>query len=210
MPKFSNCLPDKTQTQGYDLRRTPPDKPLKGIITCYDLIGCYTHWWGGRTVPCENETCEACKANTPARWHCYLSILEAGSRDHFIFECTGKAAAAFMEWKESDQKLRGAMMYAHRPKRRRNSRVEIILKPFDISGVILPEPPDLERAMSVIWQIPADAVKVEGAIQQIPQVKTDPKILNAQRFNTADGLQPPAETKVSNNNKPKRKTKVET
>ena len=208
MPTYSNCLPPQTQTKGYDLRRTPADKPLKGIITCEEMIGCYTHWWGGRTVPCEDETCEACKANTPARWHCYLSILEAGSRDHFIFECTGKAALAFADWKNTDQKLRGALMTAHRPKRRRNSRVEIILRPYDISGIVLPEPPDLIKAMSVIWQIPDTAAKTEGAIRQIPRVKTDPEILNRQRYNAADGLQPEPATTAPSNGKPKRTRKA--
>ena len=187
MPTFTNSLPPKTENRGYDLRRTPPDKPIKGIITSNDIIGCYTHWWGGRTVPCEDENCEACKANTPSRWHCYLSILEAGSRDHFIFECTGKAALPLIEWRNSHGTIRGTHLTASRPKRRRNARVEIILRPFDISGIIVPEAPDLARAMAVIWQIPGDAVKVEKAVRQTPLVSTDATALNAQRFNPADG-----------------------
>lgn len=187
MPTFSNCLPAKTENKGYDLRRTPPDKPIKGIITSDNIIGCYTHWWGGRTVPCEDDGCEACKNNTPARWHCYLSILEAGSRDHFIFECTGKAALPLQEWTKTNGKLRGVLLTAHRPKRRRNARVEIILRPHDCQGIVVPEAPDLMRAMAVIWQLPADAVKLEGAVRQTPLVSMDQEILDKQRVNPADG-----------------------
>ncbi len=197
MPTFKNTLPANSETKGYDLHRTPPDKPLKGLITSHNLIGCYTHWWGGRTVPCEDSGCEACKNNTPSRWHCYLSICEAGSRDHFIFECTSKAAKPLEEWYAANGTLRGVMLHAHRPKRRRNARVEIILKPFDIGGTILPEPPDLPRAMAVIWQIPGSSVKVEGAVNQTPRIKTDPAILSKQRTNAADG-----------NGKPKSSRKV--
>lgn len=197
MPNFSNQLPPKTEHRGYDLRRTPPDRPLKGLITCDDMIGCYTHWWGGRTVPCEDDECEACKANTPARWHCYLSIIEAGTRDHFIFECTGKAALPIAEWRTENNTLRGAHITAFRPKRRRNAKVEIILKTFDTRGVVLPHPPDLARALSVIWQIPGSAVKIEGAINKTPRVTTDPDILHTQRFNPTD-----------DNGRPKCKKKV--
>ena len=197
MPNFSNQLPPKTENRGFDLRRTPPDKPLKGLITCDDLIGCYTHWWGGRTVPCEDGDCDACKANTPSRWHCYMSVLEASTRDHFIFECTGKAALPLIEWREEHGTLKGALMTAFRPKRRRNARVEIVLKAYDTRGIVIPTAPDLMRALSVIWQLPGAACKIEGAIMSTPRIKTDPDILNAQRFNEADG-----------NGKPKARKKV--
>ena len=187
MPTFSNKLPSQTENRGYDLRRTPPDQPLRGIITCDDVIGCYTHWWGGRTVPCEDATCEACKANTPSRWHCYLSVLEAKTHDHFIFECTGKAANPLIEYKDAKGTLRDAYMIAVRPKRRRNARVEIIVKPFDTSGLIIPSPPDLIRAMAVIWQLPGKALRTNTAERGATLITTDPDILDAQRFDPADG-----------------------
>ncbi len=197
MPIWSNSIPEKTKQCGYDLRRTPADKPIKGLITCNAVIGCYTHWWGGRTVPCEGKTCEACKANTPARWHCYLSILESGTRDHFIFECTGKAANPLIEWLSTEPTLRGVLLYAHRPKRRRNSRVEIILTPRDNRDTIIPTAPDLVQAMSVIWQLPGTALKTDRTERQTTLIEPDATILNKQRLNPADG-----------NGQQKRKTKV--
>jgi len=181
MPVFSNDLPAKTENRGYDLRRTPPDAPLKGLITSDDLIGCYTHWWGGRTVPCEDENCEACNANTPARWHCYLSVLESKSFDHFIFECTGKAALPLIDWRQNNGTLKGALMTAFRPKRRRNARVEIILKPYDISQLKFPQAPDLIRAMSVIWQLPGTALATPNYEMSTPKIHVNPAIVAAQR-----------------------------
>ncbi len=197
MPKFSNALPDKTENRGYDLRRTPPDAPLKGLITSDDLIGCFTHWWGGRTVPCEDENCEACRANTPTRWHCYLSVLQSGSHDHFIFECTGKAALPLIDWRDENGTLRGALMTAFRPKRRRNARVEIILKPYDISQLKFPKAPDLIRAMSVIWQLPETALETPHAENTVPKIQVDPVIIAKQR-----GELP------KTNNKPRSRKKV--
>ncbi len=199
MPTFTANVPEKTEHRGFDLRRTPSDKPIKGLITSDNIIGCNTHWWGGRTVPCEDENCEACSKNTPSRWHVYLSVLEAGTRDHFLFECTGKAAWPFVEWYATHGTLRGVMMYAHRPKRRRNAKVEIILKPNDTRGVILPKGPDLPRAMAVIWQLPGSAIRIDKTVADIPHVTTDRLILEAQRINKADG-----------NGKPRTRKKVKT
>ena len=186
MPNFSNSLPPKTENRGFDLRRTPPDKPLKGLITTPDIIGCYTHWWGGRTVPCEGDGCEACMANTPVRWHVYLSILESGSYDHFIFECTSKAALPLVDYRNENGTLRGVLMSAFRPKRRRNARVELVLKPFDTSNIKLPDPPDLPRAMSIIWQLPGTAIDTRGAINQTAKIEVDPDIVAAQRGHMPD------------------------
>ena len=199
MPNYSNQLPAKTQHRGYDLRRTPADKPIKGLITSEDLIGCFTHWWGGRTVPCEGDGCEACKNNAPSRWHCYLTLHEDKTHDHFIFECTGKAALPLIEWRDTHHTLRGTLLIASRPKRRRNARVEIILKPYDLTGVMLPTPPDLKKAMAVIWQIPGAAVETDGAINQTNRMVTDNAVLDAQRLNAADG-----------NGKPRPRKKVKT
>jgi len=88
-------------------------------------------------------------------------------------------------------------MVAFRPKRRRNARVEIALKPFDISNLKLPNPPDLMRALAVIWQLPESAVRVEQHVRQTALISTDQDILMAQRCNEADG-----------NGKPKTRKKV--
>ena len=197
MPNFSNDLPAKTENRGYDLTRTPSDGQLKGLITCHDLIGCYTHWWGGRTVPCEDDNCEACKANTPSRWHCYLSLLLTKTFDHILFECTGKAALPLIEWRDEHGTLRGAFMTAWRPKRRHNARVEILLKPYDTSQLKFPPAPDLKRAMPVIWQLPGPAIEIKRCELSTPRISIDQDILAAQR-----GEIPKP------NNKPRTKKKV--
>ncbi len=199
MPNFSNSIPNETKRHGYDLRRTPPDKPLKGIITCEKLIGCYTHWWNGRTVPCEDTDCKACESNTPSRWHCYLSLLESGTHDHIIFECTAKAALPITEYLLDNPTLRGVLLSAWRPKRRRNARVEILLKPIDLSSIKIPQAPDVIQAMSVIWQLPGAALETKKTEHSMTRMTTDPDILNAQRFSPSDGIGP-------QNNKRKVKT----
>ena len=57
MPGWSTEVPANPRGPAYPLLRTPPNKPLIAIITSADLIGCYTHYYKGRTVPCEGDNC---------------------------------------------------------------------------------------------------------------------------------------------------------
>jgi len=192
MPRWTNELPDATSRPGFSLKRTPPDRPLKAIVTSAQLLVCFTHWWTGRTTPCEAPDCDACKALMPSRPHCYLSAIEQGTREHFLFECTAKAALPFKIWLQTYPTLRGCFFTASRPKRRRNAQVEILCKPFDLSTIQLPMPPDIARAMSVIWQLPTTALEPSSAIDSVQELKIDPTTMNRMRLNPADGLPKPS------------------
>jgi len=182
---------------GFDLRRTPTDRPLKALVTCPTIHVCMTHFWGGRTVPCEAPDCEACEAMSPSRAHVYLSALESNTRDHFLFECTARAALPFKEWLDFHGTLLGCYFTAHRPKRRRNGPVEIICRAQDLSKVHLPYPPDITRAMAVIWQLPARAIQTEGALNSIPKIQARTPHIDQQLLNLADGQR--AETPICGN-----------
>lgn len=186
MPCWSSDLPAVDRHNGYDLRRTPTDRPLRAVITCDTLNVTWTHYWGGRTRPCEAPDCDACNHNSPRRAHCYVSAYDPTTREHFLFESTAAAARAFADWVETYGTLRGCYFQAHRPKRRRNAKVEIVTKPWDQTKGKLPEPPDVARAMCVIWQIPAAAVQQQGAIDGQPALTTDRHEVDKMRLNAAD------------------------
>jgi len=188
MPNFSNQLPPESETKGFDLKRTPPDSPLKGLITSDDIVGCYTHWWGGRTVPCEGDSCEACHNSAPARFHCYLSLCLNGSRQHVIFECTSKAADVLVDWRNTHGTLRGTLLTAHRPKRVKNSKVELLLKHVDLTATILPKPPDVRQALCVLWKLPTTAMPTNDAEHNAPLITPDQAVLNRMRFQPGDGM----------------------
>ncbi len=162
MPAFSNSVPSDEKHMAFELIRTPQDRPLVAVVTSEDLIGCYTHFWGHRTVPCEQPDCPACIAGMPFRWHAYLTALESKTRRHFLFECTANAAKEFEIYREANGTLRGCLFNALRPKRGRNSKVEITTKPADLTRIVLPEPPNIVKALCTIWQIPSTAVE-EGS-----------------------------------------------
>lgn len=171
MPAWTNQLPPQPTHTGFTLRRTPPDTPIRAIITCDDLIGTFTHYYHGRTTPCEPPDCPACKDLSPARWHGYVSCLDHATREHFLFEFTSKAAEPLIEYRKAHGTLHGCFITASRPKRRRNARVEIACRPTDLTKITLPKPPDLIQAMSVIWQLPATALETPEGYHESPLVK---------------------------------------
>lgn len=192
MPNWSDQIPDPGTKYGFDLRRTPSDAPLTAIVITPDLIGCFTHYWGGHTLPCEDATCPACAENMPSRWHAYLGCWDPRTHQTFLFECTAKAAIAFEQYRDSFGTLRGCLFNATRPKRRKNARVEIITKPADLSKLTLPPPIDIVRAMSVVWQLPATACRTPSAQHSTPTVRPDPAILHRMRSE----LEPPETANV--------------
>jgi len=187
VPHWTHDLPAESKKIAFSLRRTPPDRPLKALVTTENLLVCTTHWWTGRTVPCEADECEACKAGAPGRTHAYIAALEHGTREHFIFECTAKAAAPFALWLEAYPTLRGCYFLALRPKRRRNAAVEITCKPFDLSTVTLPPPPDIPAAMALIWQLPGTSICIAQPGDEVEEITTRNRVIDQMRFNPADG-----------------------
>ena len=159
---------------GFDLKRTPGVGALQAIITCDDLLVCDTHFYRGRTAPCERlindegktideSPCAACLDKASYRTHVYLSAFIVKNCEHFIFECTSNAAKALDDYRKATGSLRGCIMYASRPKGLKNSKVVIETNTANLSKVKLPPAPDLERALAVIWRIPTPALEtVEG------------------------------------------------
>jgi hypothetical protein len=154
MPIWSNQIPKESRHMGFDLRRTPENYPIRAICTCEDMLCVPTHYWGGRTIPHEDENCPACNASVPYRIHVYVSCFDPKDREHFVLEITANAAKSFEEFKESYKTLRGCFFEASRPKKTRNGKVCIITKPADLTKFKLPDPPDLIRVLCTVWNLP--------------------------------------------------------
>lgn len=169
MPTFSSNIPDDPRGPSFPILRTPPGRALIAIVTSPNLVGCFTHYWKGRTVPCDAPNCEACQAGMPFRWHAYQSAYIRETSLHCLFECTAQAAEHFTDYREAHGTIRGCLFEARRYNNRHNARILIRCKPADLTGIILPKPPDLIRCLSILWGFPADDVQL-GLIN--PEKKT--------------------------------------
>ncbi len=173
MPMFSNQVPDDPRGHALDLLRTPSGSALTAIVTSLDLIGCPTHFWGGRTTPHEKSDCPACAEGLPWRWHTWLSAWNPSNHHHFIFESTRRVGKIFVAYREAHLTLRGCKFRARRRTNAANARVHLECQPCDLEKVNLPQPPDLIKCMSIIWNIKLPAIDVQGILDSVPHVVTD-------------------------------------
>ena len=174
MPTYSNTPPAEGRGPAFSLRRTPTQRPLSAVITCEDLMGCCTHFYGGRTVPCEAPDCEPCREQVPWRWHSYVSAIDLGTMEHFIFETTAQATDVFVAYRTRHGSLRGCHFQATRAHNRPNGRVQIRCKPADLQRTQLPAPPDITRVLSCLWNIAKPDVPLRRRPGPFPENK-DPE-----------------------------------
>lgn len=175
MPSFSNTPPRDPKGHGLPILRTPANGRLILAITSDDLIGCATHWYGGRTQPCEGEFCEACREGHSWRWHGYVAGILSQTRRHVVAEFTAQACEQICRYRNEHTTLRGAILTAQRHRNRANGRVLIFLKPGDTALLNLPPAPDLTVALSILWNLPAPNVKVRDRIRDMPHVAANTK-----------------------------------
>ena len=173
MPEFSNKPPEDPRGYGLPLVRTPTNGKLIVAITCDDMVGCPTHWFGARTTPCDGPDCTACKEGTPWRWHGYLSGLMNQTRRHVLTEFTAQACETIAKFRVAQGTLRGTILVAQRHRNRHNGRVLLTLNPGDIEKLNLPKAPDLISALSIIWNLPASHLEAPTRERGIPRIQND-------------------------------------
>jgi len=142
------------------------------------MVGTPTHYYRGRTIPCDNETCPACNDGIPWRWHGYVGLFGLSSHRQVLFEFTAKAAEPLTQFALAYGTLRGCQIKAARANTAPNSRVIITTHPADLEKIHIPEPPNLLEALSIIWNIELPAIRVEGINKGNPslQIAADPDL----------------------------------
>jgi len=158
MPLWSDRAPDQPRGYGLEIIRTPQNKPLVAIATSRNLIGCQTHWWKGRTLPCERPNCEACSAGMPWRWHAYLAVWLPATAEHRLFETTAAASDSFAAYRSRYGTLRGCKFRATRTSTSKTGRIKIETCPANLEQLRIPEEPDLVKVLSVLWNLPEQSL----------------------------------------------------
>lgn len=162
MFQFTTTPPPDPRGNSLPLVRCHPNKPTSGIITTDQLFGCRTHFFHGRTLPCDDQSCPACNEGMPWRWHGYIGLYGLTTRRHVLFESTAKAAEPLTKYFAAYHTLRGCHLTAQRVHNTHNGRVQLQTKPADLENVNLPDPPNILEALSIIWNIELPAIVVDG------------------------------------------------
>ena len=174
MPTWTQSPPTDPRGHGLPLIRTPASGCLRAIITSDNLVGTDTHFWGGHTVPCERPNCAACHEGIAFVWHGYLAAFNPSDSLHFIFEMTCQAAHIFNDFRQKHGSLRTAMFEAYRWNRRKNGRVIIKVEHSATPSKALPNAPQIEKVMSIIWRLPEPKVFVAGLERGLPKINASP------------------------------------
>jgi len=178
MPAWTVSIPATDTRNSLTLVRTPAKGKTLAIVTSSKIIGCFTHYWGGHTMPCENEQCPACLEGIGNRWHGYIGIYDLRSRKHLILEFTAKASVPLQTYIEMTGKLRGCELQCERRGFRANSPVIMSCRPANLEGIALPEEPNIQRIMAIVWGLPGSAVKSDGAYNYAPLLKVDGEVMD--------------------------------
>lgn len=157
MPIFQTNQTPPIECRTMELVRTPARGELQAVITSADLIGCPTHFYGGRTVPHEAEACPACADGHGWRWHGYVSCLLRGRREHVLFEFTAQASDALRDERKQYGTLRGCWFRAKRLNDRPNGRVLLQVMDKRPTDIVLPPAPDIPKQLCKIWGINPEA-----------------------------------------------------
>jgi len=190
MPVLSNHPPTDATPHALTLRRVQPGKPALFVVTSPDLLGCWTHYWGGRTVPCEDSHCRPCLEGMPRRWHAYLGAYGPSTHSACLVELTALACQPLLDYRKAHGTLRGCEVRARRAGQALNSRLIVTCSPADLQGLPLPPPPDLPRCLAVLWSIPHTAFTVSDNDGSIHQAKIAAAVADLARTQTPDTTNP--------------------
>ena len=170
MPQWTNVPPTEPEGKSFRLIRTPAAKALVLICTSADLIGCPTHYYRNRTMPCERQACEPCEHGYSKRWHAYVAAIDPTTGEHLIFEMTRQAGDELRDYRLRHGTLRGCKLQATRANNRPNGRLCIRTKPADLATLNLPEPPNIVRVLCNLWDVPYDGITDAGSYEGIPEI----------------------------------------
>lgn len=193
MPIFTNRPPEPDRPKNWKLIRTPAKTPLRALVLSDDIVGCNTHFWGGRTVPCEGPHCPACADGSPTRWHGYIAIWLPPDNIRLLFEFTDGPAELLAQYRAANGTLRGCKIEASRIKPVPNARVLLKTSRIDLSKYPLPDAPDICKMLLQMWELPGKAFDSPAAAADTKNLQPIAPIIKRMR-----GLPPdkdPAPTK---------------
>ena len=169
MYNFTSDPPEDPRGNSLELKRTPTGRSITGIITCVDMVGIPTHYFHGRTTPCDSLECEPCLSGMPWAWHGYVSLFGPTSHSHILFEMTARAVQPLKTYHLAHGTLRGCQIVAKRINSSPNARVMIETKSLDLQSISLPKEPHLLEALSIIWNIETSAINLDGICKDVPK-----------------------------------------
>lgn len=167
------------------LVRAIPKRPIRAFVLSGDVSGTKTHYWHGRTRPCNAPDCDACTANNIARWHGYIAIYNTDAHEVQVLEITSSSIQYIERYLVGRQSLRGAHITASRPSGRITGKLHLLLEQTTDLRPDLPPAPNVRQILERIWHgdaaRPAEAPLHTIYAAQIAQAEAQKNGLATQR-----------------------------
>lgn len=146
----------------WQLRRTPQRAKLDAWIVSETPLGVWTHYFGGKTMPCSGDSCKACQDDRSPRKHWYLACIEKNTGDRFLLELTDRGADGVIEAAANGASLRGRHIRTWRINSRPNGAVESNIGAPLPAHIKLPPQPDIRECLITIWGVDARAADADA------------------------------------------------
>lgn len=153
-PIFFTDPNEVPRAQNAELVRTPPNKPLRAIITSETVIASPTHYDSRRTIPCQGPgKCDLCARGLRWRLHGYLSILNYDNLAHQILEVPARTYDTIAQWYKQFGTVRGLYIELSRPTQRPNGQIACVIKRPASQPPSLPDPLPVQWLLCKIWGV---------------------------------------------------------
>lgn len=161
-PEFYARPPEGITEAQWVIRRVGADKSSKGIILSHNLVGCYTHFWRGCTIPCPSKgACEPCGNGSPRRWHSWFAAYQPTSGFRAIMEITPRVIEAFDAAFRKNRTLRGLAFDLHRSPAKPNGKLYAVLSESNVPKDSLPKAPDVAKHLMRMWGFAVDMSPIQ-------------------------------------------------
>lgn len=160
-PQWAASPPTVPESFALPLRRVPP-KGVRGLVILSDhLIGCYTHYFAGRTQPCQTGNCDACNANNQRRWHGYLLVWNPTNGYRLVLELSHHASAQLAETTKTLTTLRTLAIAARRVPEKPNGKIILEIERTSHKPDELPPPIDTAKYLLHLWGVKRSPLKTD-------------------------------------------------
>lgn len=123
------------------------------MVISPDITGAYVHYWGGRTRPCQGESCDYCAGGQVPRWRGYLAAANGKTRCLGLLEVTPSCIPPIEAFIEEYGDLRGSIITLSRKGNVRNGELLCVVK--HQAGLASSCPPDVDVRVHLqrIWRV---------------------------------------------------------
>lgn len=133
--------------------RAPEKGKASFLCLSGKLVGCRTHFFGNRTVPCLGRLCAACEAGKEWEWHGYLACVRGGTKAREIVEIRGAVGGQIHDEYCKRRSLRGMMFSLRRNEQRSNGRVVVDFTGWADDMKQYEEVEGLRKILCTMWRV---------------------------------------------------------